>query len=292
MNVKRAGAREKTQWDLVQRYRLIETVALWEGRLTTNHIQAAFGVGRQQASRDIGGYNEHTSNLVYDNALRGYKPAPGFTPHFTRGSADEYLQQLASSNALASYAETLALPETPTHLLTIPQRRIDPAVLRPIIQACREKLRVDIRYLSMNSPNGEERIISPHALINTGSRWHVRAWCELKQDYRDFVLSRIRDVPDLNGAATHGAETDIRWQTQLELRLVPNPKLTFAQQRVIAEDWGMSEGFLAYPVRGALAQYGLDLLQLTVDEERWSAEPLRYPVVVENGDQVKPYLFA
>lgn len=292
MNVKRAASAEKAQWDLLQRYRLIETVALWEGRLTTNHLQAAFGIGRQQASRDIGAYNQATSNLEYDNALRGYRPADAFTPRYCRGTADEYLQQLSASNALASYAEALPLPATPTHLLTIPQRRIDPAVLRPIIQACREKLRVDIKYLSMSSPNGEERIISPHALINTGSRWHVRAWCELKNDFRDFVLSRIRDVPDLNGTATHGADEDKRWQTQLELKLVPNPKLSFAQQRVIADDWGMAEGFLLYPVRAALAQYGLDLLQLTVDEERWSAEPLRYPVVVENGDEVKPFLFA
>ena len=30
------------RWDLLLRYRLIETIALWEGRLTTNHICHSF----------------------------------------------------------------------------------------------------------------------------------------------------------------------------------------------------------------------------------------------------------
>ena len=35
------------RWDLLLRYRLIEVIALWEGRLTTNHLVRAFGIGRQ-----------------------------------------------------------------------------------------------------------------------------------------------------------------------------------------------------------------------------------------------------
>ena len=34
------------RWDLLLRYRLIEVMALWEGRLTTNHLMRAFGIGR------------------------------------------------------------------------------------------------------------------------------------------------------------------------------------------------------------------------------------------------------
>lgn len=41
------------RWDLLTRYRLIEIVAQWEGRLTTNHLMNSFGIGRQQASKDI-----------------------------------------------------------------------------------------------------------------------------------------------------------------------------------------------------------------------------------------------
>ena len=46
------------RWDLLLRYRLIEIIALWEGRLTTNHICHSFGIGRQQASKDINSNKE------------------------------------------------------------------------------------------------------------------------------------------------------------------------------------------------------------------------------------------
>ncbi|OQK62969.1 hypothetical protein XM79_c11864 [Vibrio vulnificus] len=44
------------RWDLLFRYRMIEVIALWEGRLTTNHLIKSFGIGRQQASKDINSY--------------------------------------------------------------------------------------------------------------------------------------------------------------------------------------------------------------------------------------------
>lgn len=43
----------------------------------------------------------------------------------------------------------------------------------------------------------EIRLIAPHTLIYTGMRWHVRACCEKNRQYRDFVLSRLRGVPEL-----------------------------------------------------------------------------------------------
>ncbi len=39
----------QTRWDLLLRYRTIEIIALWEDRLTTNHLCDTSGIGRQQA---------------------------------------------------------------------------------------------------------------------------------------------------------------------------------------------------------------------------------------------------
>ena len=44
------------RYDLLQRYRLIEIVALWEGKLNAGHLVEHFGIGRQQASKDINTY--------------------------------------------------------------------------------------------------------------------------------------------------------------------------------------------------------------------------------------------
>jgi hypothetical protein len=49
--MKRKQPIEKVRRDLALRYRLIETVAWWEGRLTTEHLMQSFGISCQQASR-------------------------------------------------------------------------------------------------------------------------------------------------------------------------------------------------------------------------------------------------
>ena len=63
------------RWDLLTRYRMIEVIALWEGRLTTRHLCSTFGIGRQQASKDINTYLQDIApeNLIYDKHLKGYK---------------------------------------------------------------------------------------------------------------------------------------------------------------------------------------------------------------------------
>ena len=54
--MKRKQSIEQVRWDLALRYRLIETVTWWEGRLTTGHLMQSFGISRQQASKDINSY--------------------------------------------------------------------------------------------------------------------------------------------------------------------------------------------------------------------------------------------
>ena len=89
-------APKELTWDQTLRFRLLEIVLQWEGRLTTNHLMTAFNIGRQQASRDINHYLTHYSpeGLVYDRSLKGYKPTEHFVPRFSEGKVDEYLMLL------------------------------------------------------------------------------------------------------------------------------------------------------------------------------------------------------
>nr|WP_289933796.1 hypothetical protein [Pseudomonas aeruginosa] len=82
--MKRKQSIESVRWDLALRYRLIETVAWWEGRLTTNHLMQSFGISRQQASKDINSYISKYApkNLEYDKHLKGYVPSRHFKPLF------------------------------------------------------------------------------------------------------------------------------------------------------------------------------------------------------------------
>ncbi|PLW83214.1 hypothetical protein CWI75_07315 [Kineobactrum sediminis] len=280
------------RWDLLVRYRFIETIALWEGRLTTRHLCETFGIGRQQASKDINHYIREIGpgNLVYDMSLKGYTPAADFMPRVTQGMADEYLHLMARNNELSNVFESLALNVANVEVLSVPVRDVKPEALRPIMQAARQQRRLEVDYVSIHNPDREGRIIVPHTVVYTGLRWHVRAWCEKNQEYRDFVLSRFRDIPDILGTSPHGIEGDAEWNTRVTLRIVPDPRLRADQASVVAADYGMHNGALEITIRGKLVPYALKLLHIDPGEAQ--DDPIAQQIVVENREALTPWLFA
>jgi predicted DNA-binding transcriptional regulator YafY len=280
------------RWDLLLRYRFIETIALWEGRLTTRHLCDTFGIGRQQASKDINNYNREIGpdNLEYDKYIKGYKPTESFRPKLTEGLADEYLHLMARNNELSNVFDSLRLSVANVEVLSVPVRDVRPDILRPIMQAARMQKRLEVDYVSIGNPNHEGRIIVPHTLVHTGLRWHVRAWCEKNQDYRDFVLSRFRDVPDIMDDSEHGVEGDTQWNTQVSIRITPDPRLSPEQQGVIERDYGMEKGVLEITTRGKLVPYALK--QLHIDPKEMLEDPTAQQIIVENLEEVSRWLFA
>lgn len=279
------------RWDLLLRYRYIETIALWEGRLTTRHLCDTFGIGRQQASKDINNYLREVGpgNLEYDKYLKGYKPTEQFAPRVTQGLADEYLHLTARNNELMNVFESLALNMANVEVLSLPVRDVRPEVLRPIMQAARQRKRLEVDYVSLNNPNREGRIIVPHTLVYTGLRWHVRAWCEKNQEYRDFVLSRFRDEPEILDESEHGADGDEDWNTQVTVRITPDPRLSAAQRDVVEADYDMTDGALQIPTRARLVPYVLKLLH--VDPGELAADATAQQIVLANRDELSQWLF-
>ncbi len=278
------------RWDLLLRYRFIEVIALWEGRLTTRHLVETFGIGRQQASKDINTYNRDVgpNNLSYNKYLKGYEPSPEFSPQVTRGIAEEYLQLLANRSELHRTFSSMALPLGQTEVLEPPQRPVSPDILRPLLLAARDNQRIEVDYVSVNNPDREGRIIAPHTLVWTGLRWHVRGWCEKNRDFRDFVLSRFRGKPELLGPTEHAVQDDIDWNVVIKLTLQPDPRLTPQQQEVVAVDYGMQDGQLVIPVRARLVNYLLQLLNINAGQPL--ADPRAQQVIIANSTEIKPWL--
>lgn len=290
--MKRKQSIEQVRWDLALRYRLIETVAWWEGRLTTGHLIQSFGISRQQASKDINTYiNEHAPrNLTYDKQRKGYVPSKQFKPLFIDDSASAYLHLLYQNNARAPHVEGLALAYAHTKVLEVPDRSIKAEVLRPLLKACRDHLRLDIDYVSLNSPEPEGRTIAPHTLVYTGMRWHVRAYCEKNRQYRDFVLSRLRGVPDLRDEETeNGIAEDDDWNTEAPVIIKPDERLDKAQRMIIEVDFGMTDGRLVVPSRRALVKYVLQRFQ--IDPKNLNPNPEAQQIVVANLKELKPWLY-
>ncbi|EKI2993045.1 WYL domain-containing protein [Pseudomonas aeruginosa] len=290
--MKRKQSIESVRWDLALRYRLIETVAWWEGRLTTNHLMQSFGISRQQASKDINTYiNEHApKNLEYDKHLKGYVPSRRFQPLFIDDSASAYLHLLNQNHERAPHIEGLALAYAHTEVLGVPDRSVRPEVLRPLLKACREGLRLECEYVSFTTPDGEPRLIAPHTLIYTGTRWHVRAYCEKSRDYRDFVLSRFRGIPELMDDPTdHVRENDPGWNTHLPVVIEPDSRLKPEQRTIIEADYGMRDRRLVIETRGALVQYVLQRYQ--IDPTKVHAKATAQQIVVANLDELQPWLY-
>ena len=150
-----------------------------------------------------------------------------------------------------------------------------------MLRAIRERKATEVTYQSMNPerPEPVKRGISPHAFGHDGFRWHVRAFCHIDEKFKDFLLSRCLDCK-IGGTAEAKAENDRLWQEIIELRLKPNPKLSKAQQQVIASDYRMENNELTLPVRKALLYYFHKRLRLDVAEAL--DRPQEAPVVVAN----------
>lgn len=116
---------------------------------------------------------------------------------------------------------------------------------------------LNICYHSVSS--GESlRDIVPFALLDTGLRWHVRAFDRKSQAFRDFVLTRIsKSNPKLGDEPLRHElpEQDVQWTRIVELDLVPHPDQPYPE--VTQMDYNMPAGVLRLKVRAALAGYAL-----------------------------------
>lgn len=289
--MKRAQDIQQVRWDLALRYRLIETVVWWEGRLTTGHLIQSFGISRQQASKDINTYiNEHApKNLTYDKQLKGYIPSKHFKPLFIDDSASAYLHLLNQTHSRAPHVEGLALAYAHTMVLEVPDRTIRPEVLRPLLKACRESEVIAVEYVSLANPVPETRLIAPHTLVYTGMRWHVRAYCEKNRMYRDFVLSRLRGQPEFERRTENLIDADEDWNTEVAVVIEPDSRLKPEQKAIIEADFGMEEGMLTIPTRRALVKYVLQRFQ--IDPKKLDPKAAAQQIVVKNLDDLKPWLY-
>lgn len=249
------------------------------GEIGRPDLSGRFGVAPAGATRDLALYREIApQNIEFDGSNKIYRIGKDFAPLFEHAS-----QRVLSALALGfgdgvnGESHTLLPCESPA-VLSSPKME----VLAPICRAIHAKRPVAIRYHSMSSGESE-RIIVPFALVDTGLRWHVRAFDRKSGEFRDFVITRIEapTLLDEEPKANERPDNDIQWTRIVELDLVPHPRL--ARPEIIKMDYGMIDGSIRMRVRAAVAGYML--LRWSVDaspnhsltEEQyrlWLSDPL------------------
>jgi hypothetical protein len=269
------------------RHWFLELMAYWEGRVTTGHISRQFGLSRQQASKIISLYKQALpDNLSYNAPRKGYVPTAAFKPRYINQDVNQYLRWLTSPHSLPCRAGDVSVPHEAVEL---PARQVEPELIRGLVSAMRQQYCVEVDYVSLTTPNREGRIIAPHTFINTGLRWHLRAWCEKNQQYRDFVLSRFRGAPQLERKSQHTAEQDTAWNTHITLIFEPDSRFDAARRDVIIRDYNMEDGQLRITTRAALAHYVIQ--EMLVNTRFLAEKPEEQQLVLVNKDDIKEWLF-
>lgn len=273
------------KWGVERRLEFIEFRLFWEGGINRADITDFFGVSVPQASKDLSQYQELApGNLEYDKSEKRYFASETFKPRFFVPDSDQYLTQLKLvADHIAPPQETWLSKQPDLAWMPIPHRRVDPTVLRSLLNAIREERAVEILYQSMN-PNRPDPIwrgISPHAFGSDGLRWHVRGYCHIGRKFKDFLLSRCLESREA-GEAQAKASDDRQWQETIEIKLRPNPKLSESQQKIIASDYNMKNKYLLLTLRKSLIYYFNKRLRLDVAEAL--DDPQEAPVVVADQD--------
>lgn len=262
---------------------LIELLAYWEGRVQPAQLANIQSVSRQQASKKLSEYQaQNPETLCYHNSEKTYRPTEKFLPQRISCEVGEYLNWVTGQSAQHS-----AIPAN--ICLEPPRRPITPELMRPLMQALREGRRIEVNYVSINNPNREGRIIVPHHLVNTGQRWHVRAWCERSQDFRDFVLGRFQGAAELLDKSTVNSSDDLGWQTEISILIAPDPRLSPEQRQVIEYEYAMHNGQLDIRTRACLVSYKLQLLNL--NPRMLEGDAKAQQLVIVNKDDIKQWLF-
>jgi len=265
-----------------QRDRLafIELRVRFVGEIRRQDLVARFGIQSAAATRDLALYKELSpGNIDYDPKGKAYVLGPDFRPVFdyppervmswlTQGFGDGEPMRL----------KAWVVSESPSRL-THPDLDVLASVTRAIHQEC--ALAVD--YHSISSGKSGREIV-PFALIDNGLRWHVRAFDRKSQEFRDFVITRIKNPVVLKGQPVlphERSDQDIQWTRIVELELVPHPDQP--RPEITQMDYAMTDGSIRMRVRAAVAGYML--LRWSVDcssdhslrEEQyrlWLSDPL------------------
>ncbi len=267
---------------LSERFNFIEQLAWWEGQVNASHLMAKFNISRVSASNVLKGYRrQFPQNLIYDQSAKACLPTQNFTTNTDLTHFDHYLSAIHANE----HAEKLSVCAVEVEA---PLRNIHAEQVRPILKAIREKLAIDIGYISLSSPDYLDRIIQPHALIFDGLRWHVRAYCNKNQAFRDFTLSRFNGEAIFEGKATNTAEQDEKWQDFVNVVIQPDPRLNAIQQDIIAKDFQMTNDTKIIPTRAALVHYLL--LRLRLDSYKNTPEEQQIILTPECQKRINQYL--
>lgn len=273
--------------DQPQRYDLLRTLLIWEGRLNNARLRDLLKTGVTRTSQLIRTFrDEHPTWMEWNTVTRSYHATPA-----------AYRSKFDAPAMLAKYLSLVGIPHTvhgsPTGLslwnafpdLSVPS----PRTFARLSEAIEDARRVQMDYRSMGNPTRHKREISPHSLVRAGRRWHVRGFCTDRQEFRDYALGRIENLNVLEKDSERSSAEDTAWNTVLDVRLTAHPALSIDQQDVVRLEYFSSTSARVERCRAALLTYFIQDVRAATDPQRQL--PPEYQLAVENSEELRQWMF-
>ena len=239
-----------------QRLAYIEFRVWFYGEVSRKDVLERFEVATAAGTRDLALYRELAPlNVSYEH--KAYRYLPTFVPLFEH----EVERVLAALTCGFGAGEPARGGAPVSH--AVPGRLNQPQLetLATVTRAMHGGYALRLIYHSMKTGAGFREIV-PHALVDSGLRWHVRAYDRTKGQFRDLVLTRMERVVPLPeatekqfAAADEKAVADLQWNQWVTLHLEPHP--AHPHPETIERDYGMQHGRLTVTLRAAVVGYVL-----------------------------------
>lgn len=278
-----------------ERQTILKLLLIWEGRLNRGRLMDLLGIGANWASVWIREFREnHPDCLIWDTKGKSFYA----TAEAYKIWSNTIEQDKNDANSLTQYLALVGLPYAVVDgnfahrgiLAAFPDLSApSPQVFAVLSEAIRIGRVVQLTYRSMQNPEPHQRIISPHNLIRAGRRWHVRAYCDLKCDFRDFALGRIVDVKLLPSIAIFREDRDEAWSSTVSVRLIAHPNLPPEQEKLIRFEYFGNTSARVVTCRQSLISYFIQDVRAAIDLKKQC--PPDYQLAVENIEEIKPWLF-
>ncbi len=228
-------------------------------------LMERFGIAPAVATRDFTAYRDSApQNIDFDGRRKVYIPSRHFAPVFEH-SPDRVLT--AISRGFGDGDDRQGNSYLPCEL---PVRLNRPSLeeLAVVTRAIHQKQALRVKYHSLKRGTAEREIV-PHALVDSGLRWHTRVFDRKTREFRDLVISRIEaalPVSDKEILPHEMAQADEEWNRQVDLVLVVHPGVD--RPEIVQRDFGIRQGELHVTVRAAIAGYVLQQWNVDCSPER------------------------
>lgn len=260
-----------------QRLAFIDFCLQYFGQIARGDLIQHFSTGLASGSRDFTLYKELApSNLELRHQTKLYYRTEPFKPLFDH-DPEEALSRLCNG-----FGDGFTAPKRSSDVCFDAIRLIHPKaeVVATLMRAIGQQQLIQCEYVSLSSGISLRELV-PHSLVNTGHRWHVRAFDRKSSNFRDFVCTRFISATIVDNQPKNAElrESDLSWQTLLSLTLIPHPKLT--NPLAIELDYNMIDSQLIIQTRAAIAGYLLQEWHVDCSTDGLLSEK-QYPLRLEN----------